>query len=60
MSDRPRIIYIGVPTKLTLKRYRNKKTQQLFKGITTGTLKLYDDSNSTQLLLGGCGVLNCR
>lgn len=51
MTDRPRLVYIGVPTRFRIKGFKNKETGALLTGIATGTLKLYDDSSSAQVLL---------
>jgi hypothetical protein len=50
MTDRPRIVLIGVPTRFKV-RFTNADTHAIITGSTDGTVKLYDDDNSPPSLI---------
>jgi len=50
MSNRPRSVWIGTDTPFVLEGFKNERTQQLFTGITTGTMGVYDGTNDTLIV----------
>jgi hypothetical protein len=44
MADRPRVVWIGTDTPFVLEEFTNEETGQLIVGVTTGTMKIYNES----------------
>ena len=49
MTDRPRIVLIGTPTRFRLK-FINSDTKAVITGSTDGTVKLFDDTDNSLIV----------